>query len=218
MRAKVPLAAFLLLTTVSFLAPASANAAAIYTWVNAAGTAGVGTLTLSDEAYFAGGTSGSITPYEGKIWYDPNGGQQGTIVDTAPVMVDVWIPTPGAGLNIDIGPPWNPFVPPDGPPNPDLFFQFALTVVGDGLAGFLRYDDGNANAGMSGTASVWSNFHATTDLYPDQCRSDEVDACDQLSGRWVLTSAPTQSVPEPFGVALMILGLAGLGLRAHRKW
>ena len=109
-----------------------------------------------------------------------------------------------------IGPPWNP------EHNASLRLDFSLTVVGTGLAGYLRYFDGYGDDWMSGTATAWGNFQATTDLHPTGCRADIVDACDQLGGYWTLVSAPTQSgVPAPSAFALMLAGLAGL---IRRKW
>lgn len=203
------------------LACGNAHAAAIYQWANNPGTFGTGTLTLSDQAYFAGGTAGNIRPYEGKIYYSPIGNQYGTEVDVAPMSVQVSMPTPGASLVMDIGPPWNPARTIGTiilAPNPNLIIEFALTVSGDGLSGFLRYYDGQGDMWMNGTAESWGNFQATSDLRPTQCRADRVDACDALGGRWVLVSAPTNAVPEPTGVALIVAGLAGLLMRRRPQF
>jgi hypothetical protein len=188
------------------IAASTARADAIYTWVNNAATTGSGTLTLSDEVYFAGGTSGELSLAISFPGADPRYWFNGT-PDVVPMTIQTFINAGPIGLEISS----------TAAPQQHWHINFSLSVIGDGLDGSIRYEDVSSNMYMFGTGGGnWGNFTATSDLFWNQCRSNIEDECDQLGGSWLLTSAPSQSVPEPFCSGLLLLGLVGLGAKIRR--
>jgi hypothetical protein len=170
----------------------TAHADAIFQWVNNPGTNFTGTLRMSDEAYFAGGISGAENIYHGTMWYAAEG-HNWEVVTAFPVTVNWSYPIFLTGAD------------------PDEIFSFDLTVVADGLSGVMHTSGRYSFEYTDGTEALWSNFRVDTETAPHLCLEDHVDMCDSWGGRWLLTSAPTQSsVPAPSALALLLAGAGGL--------
>src|SRR4051812_22142971 len=113
----------------------TAKADAIYQWVSNPGTSASGTLHLSDASYLAGGVSGVEAPYAGVLYFGPDASHKAPA--TAPPVTIDWslhVTGSGAAATFFIEQPFTGL-------DPLHLLTFSLTVVGDGLAGFLRHGD-----------------------------------------------------------------------------
>lgn len=207
---------FMVLIAVFFARPA--NAGAIYNWVPAAGANQTisGALTISDEAYFAGGVNWSDeealsggtgpTPVE---QYFLQGTFSGFTDGDNPVPYSLTLGSYFAGneaYSWELS-PW------------DWFFD--LIVVGDGLSGGIYLNNTSTEIGLSASdPALWQLTTVGTDQLPSglPCSTwRDNAACADALGRWQLVSAPVRPVPEPGALYLMVLGLAALRRAANAR-